>query len=104
MQRVHNCLSFAGTYVGEYFKEQSGITDLPGIAYGIGREEIEHANRTRGELRDFMMNVRNWGITSTVERFAKVCLRYAEGGAIWPGMTVKEAFLVPIYNLSSPVT
>jgi len=66
-----------GTYVGEYLKENGG--DVPGIAYGWSKKEIEYAKQTMPELRHFMMNVRAWGKESTVERFARDCYLYGIG-------------------------
>ena len=45
-----------GTYVGEYLRENGG--EVPGIAYGWSDEEIEYANRTKWELRSFLLKVR----------------------------------------------
>jgi len=66
-----------GTYVGEYLKETGD--ELPGIAYGVNKTELLYANRTKSQVHDFMLNVRRWGKTVTVERFLKDCYRYGLG-------------------------
>lgn len=79
------------SYVGEYLKEVGG--DVPGVAYGWSAEEIEHANRTKGGLHEFMLNVRKWGVETTVERFARDCYRYGRGEREFESaMTVRKAF------------
>lgn len=82
-----------GTYVGEYLKAMN-LSNVPGIAYGFTEAEINYANRTKGELRGFLMNVRDWGKKVTVERFARDCHRYGSGGEskLESGLLVRDAY------------
>ena len=77
-----------GTYVGEYLKAMN-LSKVPGIAYGFTEAEINYANRTKGKLRSFLMNVCDWGKKVTVERFARDCHRYSK---LESGLLVRDAY------------
>ena len=85
-----------GTYVGEYIRRNGG--DIPGIAYGIAEEEIRHATETKAALRGFLMDVRWWGKSETVERFARDCYRKGAGWSEWESALLVEDAYTCFYN------
>mmetsp|Transcript_45901 Transcript_45901/g.111190 ORF Transcript_45901/g.111190 Transcript_45901/m.111190 type:complete len:416 (+) Transcript_45901:142-1389(+) len=82
-----------GTYVGEYLKAKR-LDNVPGIAYGPVKAEIDFAKETMPKLREFLMEVRHWGKTETVGRFARDCYRYGKGERekLESGLLVRDAY------------
>ncbi len=88
-----------GTYVGEYLRENEG-EEVPGIAYGWTEEEIQYANNTKTELRNFLIKVRRWGKENTVSRFLRDCYRYGRGerSNFEGALLVREAYNVTYWD------
>ena len=83
-----------GTYVGEYLRSIGGNDTIPGVAYGIDEEEIDHANHTMSEVREFLFKVKKWG-RSTIPRFLRDGYRYGSLGErtnFEGAMFVRDAF------------
>lgn len=80
-----------GSYVGEYVRANGGL--VPGVAYGIDDSELEFAERTMPDLREYMFKVKAWG-QSTVPRFLRDGYRYSLGERknFEGAMFVKDAF------------
>ena len=64
------------TFVGVYLQQFGG--HIPGIAYGISPEEIDYARTTKSQVREFLFQVKAWGL-STVSLVLRDALRYGRG-------------------------
>jgi hypothetical protein len=84
---------FMNRFQGPYL-HATGNTVMPGVAYGWNDSEISFARRTMHQARPFLVDMKRWGVETTVARFARDCYRYKNGARtnFEAGLLVKDAF------------
>jgi hypothetical protein len=82
-----------GSFLGPYLRE-TGKTVIPGIAYGWTESEILFSRQTMHQLRPFLVDMKRWGVETTVARMARDCYRYKNGTRtnFEAGLLVTDAF------------
>jgi hypothetical protein len=82
-----------GSFLGPYLHD-TGNTVIPGVAYGWTDSEISFARKTMHQLRPFLVDMKRWGVETTVARFARDCYRYKNGSRtnFEAGLLVTDAF------------
>lgn len=78
------------TFPGSYLLAQN-IYEVPGVAYGWTKNEVEYARNTMHKVRPFFVDLRTWGAEVTVPRFVRDCYRYSIGKTdVFEGALIKK--------------